>query len=354
MRFLLLLPVSLLLCSCGLVLDTSPPDERQDGGPVETCSNASDCDDGLFCNGFEDCVEGICQTVGHPACDDDVECTSDSCDEVIDACRHEVIDDVCQDDTVCHPQSGCVPRVPCMFDNECDDGNACTVGDRCGEDLYCLPGLLRACPSRGCLRGVCDEDSGECAEEPNDSACVDALLCTIGSCSDSGSCVQEREDDLCGDPFTCTEDRCLGIRVGQNDTTGCVHKPEDSVCDMGFDGCAEDVCAPGAAHAGSTTGCTIRVPPGACGEDERCELGMRMCEKLPSPGEGCSDGDPCNGLEMPSPDGARCVTTGHCPEPPNMCLESVCVDGVVRGCGTRLNPDRIDVCLDAIQVVPGP
>jgi hypothetical protein len=52
-------------------------------GPME-CVDASDCDDGLFCNGDETCVDGICEEGSNP-------CTPDeACNEKDDICEPAV------------------------------------------------------------------------------------------------------------------------------------------------------------------------------------------------------------------------------------------------------------------------
>lgn len=53
---------------------------------TETCTTNTDCDDGLFCNGTEVCLNQICTPGTAPSCNDNVECTSDSCDETTGSC----------------------------------------------------------------------------------------------------------------------------------------------------------------------------------------------------------------------------------------------------------------------------
>jgi hypothetical protein len=61
------------------------------------CDEAADCDDGVFCNGAEQCVNHTCFTdPGGRDCDDNDDCTSDSCNVATDRCAHE-------------PLPGCVP-----------------------------------------------------------------------------------------------------------------------------------------------------------------------------------------------------------------------------------------------------
>lgn len=350
MRRFVLASTSLVLASCGLVLDTSPPD---DGGPIivtPECDGDDDCNDGLFCNGVEACALGVCQTIGVPQCGDGIACTVDTCDEATDTCRNTADSTLCEDGDRCDPTSGCREAVFCMLDEECDDDNACTVGEHCGEDMFCVFGTLTGCPSAGCLRGVCNPETGACGQSPDDGACEDGVLCTSGRCEDGGFCVQEKVDAMCEDGASCTDDVCLGVRVA-NDSTGCLHRPDDTVCQVGeAELCYERVCAPFAAGPSGSTGCATRVPEGACDRDERCSSNSGQCEKLPDPTMGtvaCDDGDPCNGTETLSEDMQTCETTGGCPESDNACLESVCVIGTVRGCGFRIDPDRIDTCIQA-------
>ena len=53
---------------------------------ASTCVFDSDCDDGAFCNGEEQCVANVCTPGNPPDCDDGIACTPDVCDETADAC----------------------------------------------------------------------------------------------------------------------------------------------------------------------------------------------------------------------------------------------------------------------------
>ncbi len=84
-----------LFCGCFVVatacgddssaIDAGAPDGAIADAPPE-CEVSMDCDDGLFCNGVESCVAGVCTLSDFVACDDGVECTLDFCDEDVDAC----------------------------------------------------------------------------------------------------------------------------------------------------------------------------------------------------------------------------------------------------------------------------
>jgi hypothetical protein len=77
------------------------------------CDNDGDCNDGLWCNGIETCVDSICQAGTAPDCDDAVACTGDMCDELNDECVNDPNDAYCDDDDICTDDScdsvaGCI------------------------------------------------------------------------------------------------------------------------------------------------------------------------------------------------------------------------------------------------------
>jgi hypothetical protein len=55
---------------------------------AQPCEHDSECDDGLWCNGTESCIQGHCTTSLAPDCDDHDPCTIDACDETLDQCTH--------------------------------------------------------------------------------------------------------------------------------------------------------------------------------------------------------------------------------------------------------------------------
>lgn len=56
---------------------------------IEACTNDAECDDGLYCNGAELCVNQVCSSGTVVTCNDGVECTTDSCDEDNDVCVND-------------------------------------------------------------------------------------------------------------------------------------------------------------------------------------------------------------------------------------------------------------------------
>ncbi len=112
-------------------------DEESD--TCEGCASNEDCTDGLYCNGVEWCDGfAVCQPGTAIDCDDQIDCTTDSCNEDTDSCDHVPDDAVCEDDNactadVCDSGVGCVNNGTGITDT-CDDGNLCTTGDVCQGD----------------------------------------------------------------------------------------------------------------------------------------------------------------------------------------------------------------------------
>jgi len=56
------------------------------GGAGPSCEVDADCEDGVFCNGREQCVDGACQRDDPPRCDDGIACTVDVCSHLENGC----------------------------------------------------------------------------------------------------------------------------------------------------------------------------------------------------------------------------------------------------------------------------
>ncbi|MGB2986978.1 MAG: Ig domain-containing protein [Phycisphaerae bacterium] len=138
------------------------------------------CDDGQFCNGVEMCDPiNDCQPGELPDCNDPVDCTVDTCDEVDDVCVHTPDDSLCDDgdmctDEWCDPEIGCV-IVPAPAGTPCDDYDECTIFDECdGADPPVCIGL-----------------------DVNAMPCIDPADCDFGTgiqyeCGIDGYCICER------------------------------------------------------------------------------------------------------------------------------------------------------------------
>ena len=82
--------------------------------------NGTACDDDVFCNGSEVCVQGSCVSGGNRDCADAIGCTVDSCNESLGQCTHNGPPGCCL---------ACDTGDPCL-------AQACAVGDcRAGDGL---------------------------------------------------------------------------------------------------------------------------------------------------------------------------------------------------------------------------
>lgn len=141
---------------------------------TEPCSGTS-CDDGLFCNGVEACVNGVCSAGTPIVCNDGVACTADACDETANTCVSQPNNAACNDGNVCNGSetcgtNGCVAGTPLV----CNDGNVCTT-DSCNAATGCQATNNtapcaddgNACTTDVCSAGVCTHpQSGSCNSGP--------------------------------------------------------------------------------------------------------------------------------------------------------------------------------------------
>lgn len=243
------------------------------------------CDDGEFCNGDEICFGGACLPGVNP-CDDGVDCTIDSCDEINDVCNFSPDNAACIDDgnpctdEVCDSILGCLHLNNVDF---CDDGLFCTVGDVC--------------------------TNGECVGVSRD--CDDGIACTIEHCDEQAdACIITPENSLCNDQNLCTDDACV---VG----TGCVFTPDDTnSCDDGKFCNGPETCTDGQCQSGSQD-CSDGV---SCTFDE-CDEANDLCVNTPDNSVCTSDGTFCNGIEI-------CDLINDCVSSGNPCgVEEVCCEG---------------------------
>ena len=158
-------------------------------------SGGARCSDGNACNGEEFCTgNGVCISILLPDCDDNNDCTVDSCDS----------------------NSGCVfTPTP---GNMCDDGDPTTVSDVCVGSV--CTGTPFTCPDDSqCLKYTRHIINGNptCIGVPinvNGSCAIDGDLCQVGGvCSAYGVCLTH---DLicpmtseCTSSYTCVAGECI-------------------------------------------------------------------------------------------------------------------------------------------------
>ncbi|MGB2986603.1 MAG: PKD domain-containing protein [Phycisphaerae bacterium] len=108
-----------------------------DGMCVEqlVCETDADCDDWLYCNGEETCANGNCHAGTPVDCDDGVDCTDDSCNEMADSCDNVPDDDYCDDALFCNGAEACDPQLGCQAGIDPCPGQGCDE-----ENDECVPG----------------------------------------------------------------------------------------------------------------------------------------------------------------------------------------------------------------------
>jgi hypothetical protein len=136
----------------------------------------TECDDDLFCNGEETCVDGECR-LGIAPCGD-----NEGCEEETNICVKLCTADAdCTDGNYCNGEETCVDgrcaagAVPCTGDRFCDEENnvcmtGCTTNAHCDDGAFCNG--AETCVDGACVDGSdpceagqsCDEDDDECED----------------------------------------------------------------------------------------------------------------------------------------------------------------------------------------------
>jgi hypothetical protein len=275
----------------------------ENADPIEC--NGADCNDGNYCTadscdptagacvhapaaegfpcstgGFPGtCVSGSCVSACESlSCDDNEQCTMDSCNYLYGRCDNLSV----ADETICDffgVAGACEDgqcKAACLVLN-CDDYNDCTA-DSCSPSSGTCSNIVvtdgSSCDYGGfpgvCSSGICEDamlcagvdcdDGNVCTSDscdPMDGLCDnDAVLvptaCDFfglpGSCSDD-QCVSSCELLDCDDGDDCTDDTCNPY------TETCINAPsaEGALCDAGFGECQAEACVPAAPQWTSKT-----------------------------------------------------------------------------------------------------
>jgi cysteine-rich repeat protein len=141
-----------------------------DGEPLPA---GAECDDGLFCTAVDTCsASHLCTGTGDP-CDDERDCTVDTCDESANSCGHAVVEGACLISGVCYddgdpsptnPCRGCVTSVSHTAWTTFPDMTVCAGSD--GTAGVCCGGTCRVggncCTDADCGTG-CEGDAVPCS-----------------------------------------------------------------------------------------------------------------------------------------------------------------------------------------------
>lgn len=326
-------------------------DPESDGGldmdagvgdaPPLPCTTDDACDDDVYCNGVERCVDGACEPGPVVVCDDGVRCTEDICTGPGCMFVPSNLDCTAAPNGVCDATTGCqydtCDETTCVSEG-CDDA-ACVDGvcirtRRCASSEICCG---TECAAPGCVDDdPCTDDACHpirgCLHEPTTDECDDGNRCTVGETCRTGSC-GTREMLDCADTNPCTADDCDPL-------TGCTHRNLDGSIDDGNVCTVGERCAAGVLVPGTTNPCDdgVACTVDSCGttcvhtpDPSRCTAGpMPTC----NPTTGCQYGSGCTGATCAPTDacetamcsGASCVRTPVCPAGVPCCGGTCCPD----------------------------
>lgn len=273
-------------------------------------ANFTSCNDGLYCNGGDFCLSGICGHVGDP-CAGGSQCNN-ICNEAADNCQSPA-GTACGDGLFCNGTDTC-------------SGGSCSV--HAGDP--CLAG--------GQCQTSCDEGVDSCMA-PDGSACDDGLFCNGADTCSSGACTSHAGDPCAGGP-DCA-DSC------DESADNCA-VPDGGACDDGVFCNGADTCSAGACtgHAGDPC-----LDGGECQAGTCNEVGDSCAEPDGVP---CDDGTFCNGTDTCSGGactihaGDPCIGGGECADTCNEIVDTcnlpdttpctddgeVCTDDLCDGAGS--------------------
>jgi hypothetical protein len=151
---------------------------------------------------------GPCQDDGQ--CDDEVDCTFDSCDASLGRCRFRPDDSSCNDRIYCDGplrcdvRAGCVPGEPVS----CSDDSTCTI-DACVEATQSCRHDPRDAdgdgdPTRNCGGQDCDDDDPLSSSDASE-VCGNRKDDDCDGATDENDCTAPEHDD-CDDPLQIVED----------------------------------------------------------------------------------------------------------------------------------------------------
>ena len=295
------------------------------------------CNDGDLCSFGDACTAGKCTPKSFAKCDDNNQCTNDSCNKSNGKCVYAPAPlkpfIPCDDNNACtrnwwyYTQAGkwgdvcyqgkchghninCNDSNPCtddscdttkgcvhvtVFTRPCNDGNACTTGDSCKSGT--CRGAGKTCSDGNpCTNDSCNTKSG-CVFSSHNGGCDDGNVCTTSSSCSGGKCVGTAQLD-CDDKLVCTDDSC-------HPKNGCQNVPDDkNPCDDGDkcltgEACKAGKCAPGTVKTNCDDGnvCTTASCDSALG-----------CQYVDNGDKPCDDNNVCT-----NPDACKngkCFSTG--------------------------------------------
>ncbi len=287
-------------------LDAGPmrPDAGFDAGPPVECTSASECDDGIGCNGAERCIGGTCSAGTPFGCDDGISCTVDSCVEgATPTCNFAPNDALCSPGQTC-TGTGCMAM--------CADSPCRLVGPQCGcpsgQGCY-VSGGTRLCASAGTsapgttCSGVSGCTPGHiCINVASSGAATNMCnrFCDTDSDCAGGLCFYTLNDGAGGsvpDVTICTTPCDPIAQTGCPSTTSCQLLQESMGAMRYFTDCSAPT-GTGGQGASCTTRSDCRAGFGCVGAPGQC---LRWCDGIGFSGllGGCPGSLTCYGFTTP-------------------------------------------------------
>ena len=197
-----------------------------------SCASDDDCNDGMFCNGQEQCGSNRrCRRATPVNCDDRIACTTDRCDNETTACQHFAPDI----DADGHPDQACILAEGLPAGDDCNDA-----------DSNVFPGNAEICNAvdEDCDPATIGEKDGD-ADGFVDMYCSNGALAG-GDCDDSRSGANPNAPEVCNG----VDDDCSGV-VDDNDAPKVTTWPDNDRDGFGNSaGPSEDICLIGSVLLG--------------------------------------------------------------------------------------------------------
>jgi len=204
-------------------------------------------------NGIDKCFANSCNgthcvSYNTTTCEPSTLCSTNGCNPSTGECESNPV--ICPDDNDFCTSVTCQPGIGCVTTN-----TTCTVPlDRCFVSTGCDPA------------------TGNCGTTQID--CDDGVFCTVDSCDSNTGCVHTPDDNLCDDPNPCTNySQCLNLST----TFDCVSTPVD----CGGQGlyCSNLTCVDFFGCSNEPRDCQGNATNGTC-NTYNCSEVKRNCEKV--------------------------------------------------------------------------
>jgi hypothetical protein len=356
------------------------------------------CTDGNECTEADACTDGKCKgktTDEAVKCNDNNDCTKDTCDPIKGCQNAPQTSTKCDDSNACTVGDTCEAGVcksgtntcSCSSDDECkgsDDGNLCNGTLFCDKSklpYQCKvdPKTIINCDTSKdtfCAQTQCTPSTGKCdiVKKSDGTACdADQSSCTTDDTCKDGVCTPGAKL-TCDDKNVCTTDSC-------DPKEGCKFIANTSPCDADGDACTEnDICSDKSCTAGKLKvcddgevctedscdkadgSCKVKNLSKTCDDDNACTEGDKCGDKggkwtcLPGIGPDCNDNNPCtkdscdktNGCTNTPDDSAtvECYSSAPDTKGVGICKAGLkkCSGGKLGACEGEIGPDKEETC----------